>query len=109
MVPAESLTITAEVGDGRTLLALAGEFDIATADAARQRIEEAIATSDGVDLDLDGVTFIDSYGIRALVSLHGVVEPGHGAFRIVDASPQVRRAFTVTGLDLAYLWPSERH
>lgn len=105
---AEPLTITADGDGGRTRLTLIGEVDIETADLARQRIRDAVEAVDHVELDLSGVTFIDSYGLRALVSLHGVVEPGRGAFSIVDASPQVRRTFTVTGLDLAYLWPSER-
>lgn len=108
MAIAEPLTITASGDERTTRLTLTGEIDIETADAARERIAGALDAADHVELDLRGVTFIDSYGLRALVGLHGVVEPGRGAFSIVDASPQVRRSFTVTGLDLAYLWPSER-
>jgi anti-sigma B factor antagonist len=101
--------MTVESVDSSTLLRFAGEIDIATAERLRSLLESAIDDQGKVLVDLSGVTFIDSFGLRVLVSIHGVVPPGSGAFDIVDASPQVRRTFTVTGLDLAYRWPSERN
>jgi anti-sigma B factor antagonist len=106
----EPLSIrTEEIDGGGTRLVLTGEIDMATADGARWSLEQAIAGGQKVQIDLSRVTFIDSYGLRVLVSAHGVVPAGEGAFDIIAASPQVKRTFEVTGLDLAYLWPSERH
>ena len=95
--------------EGGVHLSFSGEIDMATADGLRWSLETAIAEHERVEVDLSGVTFVDSYGLRVLVSIHGVVPAGKGAFHIVAASPQVKRTFAVTGLDLAYLWPSERH
>lgn len=113
MTAPDLLAMSTEASDSGTLLRFTGEIDIASADRLRNLLESEIARESGtgrrVLVDLGGVTFIDSFGLRVLVSIHGVVPPGSGAFDIVDASPQVRRTFTVTGLDLAYRWPSERH
>ena len=101
--------MTIEDAEGSMLLRFTGEIDLATADRMRSLLESALTGDGSVLVDLSAVTFIDSFGLRVLVGLHGVVPAGSGAFEIVDASPQVRRTFTVTGLDLAYRWPSERH
>jgi len=109
MPGSEPLSIRSETTESGARLTFAGEIDMATADGARWSLEHAIAENDHVEVDLSGVTFIDSYGLRVLVSIHGVVPAQRGAFDIVAASPQVKRTFEVTGLDIAYLWPSERH
>ena len=94
---------------GLTRVALHGELDLGGASRLEATLHDLARQACQLVLDLRGVTFIDSYGLRALVSTHGVVAAGSGAFNIIAASPQVKRPFAVTGLDLAYLWPSERH
>ncbi|MFN8050753.1 MAG: STAS domain-containing protein [Acidimicrobiales bacterium] len=105
----EPLSIRSVPIEGGVRLVFVGEIDLATGDGLRWSLETAIAENERVEVDLSEVTFLDSFGLRVLVSTHGVVPPGNGAFHIVAASPQVKRTFSVTGLDLAYQWPSERH
>ena len=53
-------------------LLLSGEIDIASADALRNagaRAVDSLGPSDRLDVDLSGVTFIDSSGLGALVSI----------------------------------------
>lgn len=51
-----------------------------------------------VMLDLAGVGFIDSSGIRVLVETHSRCRDVGTEFRIVTVSPPVRRLFEITGL-----------
>lgn len=73
---------------------LEGELDMATAGG----LTELLAASGGeapLVLDLSGVSFMDSSGLRAL--LEGARLPnGSGPVVIQDPSPQVRRVLEIT-------------
>jgi anti-sigma B factor antagonist len=77
-------------------LHIEGQVDAATVEAFEARITEAIG-SGPVILDMTGVDFIDSSGLRVLLTASRLVRPGR-RLRIVP-SEQVRRVFNVTGLD----------
>ena len=102
------LNTTVDRLKGTTCIHVTGEIDMTTSTGLRDTLLQAINTSDHVELDLSGVTFMDSYGLRVLVSIHGVVPDGNGTFQIVGASPHVQGTFALTGLDVAYGWPSDR-
>ena len=72
---------------------LEGDIDMAVADDVRDAIEEA-ARSGARVVDLSGVTFMDSSGLRALL-LTGKAMNGNGPLVLRDASRQVRRLFDV--------------
>jgi anti-anti-sigma factor len=80
--------------DGRTLV-VAGEIDLASvADlvgAARAMGEGACSR-----LDMRGVTFIDSTGIRALIEL---ARAAKGELELVGVQPPVRRVLDLVGLE----------
>ncbi len=65
-----------------------GEIDLATSDSFEEQASEAVMEADGASvlIDLSGVTFMDSAGIRALVR---VLELRSGKSLIVQPSPQV--------------------
>jgi anti-anti-sigma factor len=70
--------------------ALVGELDAATA----PRVRELGATLDGfaVDVDLSGLTFVDSSGLHALIEL----KQAHPRVRLVDPAPQLQRIIALT-------------
>jgi len=102
------LTTTVDRLEGTTCVHVTGEIDMTTSAGLSDTLLQAIDTSDRVELDLSGVSFMDSYGLRVLVSIHGVVPDGNGTFQVVGASPHVQGTFALTGLDFAYGWPSDR-
>jgi anti-anti-sigma factor len=86
-----------------THILLAGEFDLAALPAFYRAIHRALkANPVRVVINLDGVTFIDSSGLGALVDgYHTTTALGIG-YRIGPAAtPAVARVFAVTGLDEA--------
>lgn len=91
----------AEGDDGATLTA-AGEIDVATAPEIEERLLAAIAGGSEVTLDLAGVTFIDSSGLRALVTARQAAADAGLAFRLAGRSAAVDRLLQVTGLDSVF-------
>src|SRR5215217_5734466 len=83
--------------DGIVLLALAGEFDLAAAPAARERFHEAAAERPGaVVADLADVTFVDSSALRELLRADGELQSAGIAFVIANAPAQLMRVLELT-------------
>jgi anti-sigma B factor antagonist len=86
--------------DGRTVLSLAGELDIATVGELETAIGDGLAGGDELVLDLRGLEFMDSSGVRALVSGHAAARDGDGSLVIVcaRAGTEVARVIEVSGI-----------
>jgi anti-sigma B factor antagonist len=91
--PGSSLVISSTEGG----ISLSGEIDAHTA----PRVAEAIAAvgASTIDVDMSGVEFVDSSGLRVLVDAHQRLEANGGGLRLVDASPAVRRLLEISGVD----------
>ena len=79
---------------------LAGEVDLAVADRVESAIDEVLKGEDGVDItiDLDGVTFLDSTGLRVLVAAHGRCAREGRSLTLINPSTPVSRLLEITGL-----------
>ena len=82
------------------VLTVGGEVDLNTAPQLKERINGLIAQGNSnLVVDLDGVEFMDSTGLSALVSgLMRTSESG-GGMAVVCNRPQVLRLLALTGLD----------
>jgi anti-anti-sigma factor len=85
--------------DGVTIH-LAGEVDLAAAPRVEAAVEEALAGEESADItvDLDGVTFLDSTGLRALVAAHARCGEAGKTLTLVNPSVAVSRILEITGL-----------
>jgi anti-sigma B factor antagonist len=85
---------------GLVRLVVAGEIDMATSDALAGALRDAIATEHAkeVAVDLAGVTFIDSSGIRALVVAQDDATERGVAIYVTKPHAHVRRVLELTGL-----------
>ena len=93
-------------------LLLSGEIDIASADALRNagaRAVDSLGPSDRLDVDLSGVTFIDSSGLGALVSIRNAAEAAGRAMSLHIVSPSIISLFELTGLRAAFTIVPEPH
>ena len=84
--------------DGGCVLWVQGELDLATVDAFRDRALACLERADSLDLDLQGVSFIDSSGLAVLVLLRNRAALSGKAVSLVNVSPATRRLLEITGL-----------
>jgi anti-sigma B factor antagonist len=82
------------------LVALAGELDISTApDVDRELTKVERQQPHTVVVDLRELTFIDSTGLRTILSAHARCRQYGGRLVIVPGPPAVHRVFSISLLD----------
>ena len=84
----------------QTTLALSGELDPATAPDLEARIAELAVdpTVTSVAINLAGVTFLDSSGLRVLVTGRETLRTRGAGLVLRDPSANIRRVLEVSGL-----------
>jgi anti-anti-sigma factor len=94
-----SLSISSEQHGDRLVLSIAGEFDITCEPLWTQQIQAACDSSPALlALDLAGVTFIDSSGLRLLIVARNAADDAQVPLRLSNIPPPVARVFELTGL-----------
>lgn len=86
--------------DGAVHLALTGELDLSTVEQVEQelrRVEEGGAET--VVLDLSSLSFLDSTGLRTIVTADQRARKSGRRLAIVKGPDTVHRVFTITRLD----------
>lgn len=86
-------------GDVHTV-SLSGELDLATADAVQQELERVEATdAEAIVIDLSGLTFMDSTGVRLIVSAHQRSRADTNRLTLLRGSAPVQRVMQLSGVD----------
>ena len=86
--------------DGYVFVAARGDVDVESVTAFNEGLREAVTrTAEDVRVDLAGVTFLGSEGIRTLVLLHDDAAAQGTRVTVTDASPIVRRVLALTESD----------
>jgi anti-anti-sigma factor len=84
-------------GDTVTL-ELRGELDMASTERFEQSAAELVETENGhVVIDLRGLSFIDSSGIRGVLRVQSLL-PDTTRLELIPGPPAVQRVFELTGL-----------
>ncbi len=91
-------TIRTVDGPATTTLLLAGEIDAAFAPQAETAVAAALAAGRPVDLDLGGVTFIDSTGVRLVIRCWLACRDAGIDLRIQHVPEQARSVLSMMGL-----------
>ena len=78
------------------VLRVVGEVDLATVDALRTALEEAVSTDPRVVVDMAGVTFLDVTGLRAVLQA-AASRNGAGPLVLLNA-PRVAWLLELVGL-----------
>jgi len=93
------LRISEERGDGVLVLALTGRLGAASAVRFEAAVTEAIVRGDiRLVVDLDGVDYISSAGLRALAAAEGRCAGARGALSVCRPTEPVRIALDLGGL-----------
>ena len=95
----DALSIDILTTDDRTVVRVVGEVDLATQDMIGAALAAEGIEPRALTVDLAGVTFLDSAGLRMLVLLHRRCADNGGALVVRGAPPAVQTLFQITGLD----------
>jgi len=96
--PALTVEVTTDT-DTDAVVAITGELDLGAAATLVGSIDEIVAGSpSSVTLDLAGVTFLDSSGLGALLTLHARCQTDGIALRAINPPAQVCRVLELTKL-----------
>ena len=92
--------VDTEQRSGEMAIRLSGDLDLSSFDAVDEVLASAQSNSNSsVRIDLRGLEFIDSSGIRLLLVAHERAQSnGHGLC-IIRGSERIQRVFTLTDLD----------
>ena len=95
----DELEITEEpLADGTRQLVLRGELDMIGTPEVEARLAELAGQGVGVRLDLSGLTFMDSTGVRVLFSAAKEADDSGRQLEIVRPQGDVWRVIELTGL-----------
>ncbi len=95
----EGFEATTSSADGVATVLLEGELDIATAPVLDATLADVERNGTGtVVLDLAGVRFIDSTGLRSLLSARQRAATAGRTLRLTNIPVDVERVFDVTGV-----------
>jgi len=93
-------------------LVLSGEIDVAVAAdlrAAGTRALDEVEPGARLDIDMTAVTFIDSSGFGALVSIRKVADLGNHRVALLIDAPSIVRLFELMGLRDSFTILSSSH
>jgi anti-sigma B factor antagonist len=84
--------------DDVVVLDLVGYLDLSNAHLLAQAIDEALADSGEVRLNLSGLSFVDSTGLREFVLGYRRAEAAGRGFRVTGAQGPVHQVLEIAGM-----------
>jgi anti-sigma B factor antagonist len=98
-VASDHLTIQSSVEGTQALVRLSGELDIDGAPEVSSRLSDlATKALDTVVLDVSGLTFLDSSGLRAILSARNELQSTGATLVLEGVTGTVERVLDATGL-----------
>jgi anti-sigma B factor antagonist len=95
----DHLRIDVSQQDDRVVVSLDGELDMASAPLLQRAIEDVeLASRPLLVLDLERLEFIDSTGLRIILSTHKRCQERDQELAVTRGSQQVERLLSVTGM-----------
>jgi len=90
------MAFTVEAGDG--VVRPHGELDLATAGMVRDALREQAGAHGRVTLDLGGLRFLDTSGLRLVLETVEASEREGFGFTVLRGAPEVQRLFDLAGV-----------
>ena len=98
--PIMDLELSTRAHEGRALLSVAGEVDLETASQLGDAAADALqSVSPHLLLDLSGVTFMDSTGLKVLLAVQRRADLAAGSLAVAGTTRPVSKILALTGLD----------
>ena len=96
------LTIEVIAGPGAIRLSAVGEIDFATQGELERALIDLCTDGGRLELDLSGVTFVDSSGLAVLLSMRNHWAESGGMLLLRAPSERVRHVLELAGLSAAF-------
>jgi anti-anti-sigma factor len=94
-----ALKISSERDSDVYAISVSGELDLATAGSLQRELERVEASdARSIILDLSGLTFMDSTGVRLLLNAHARSRADADRLTMPRGSPAVQRVLQLTGV-----------
>ena len=98
------LALSTRQVDDLAIVSVGGEVDLDTASQLGDHALDAVRdVSPHILIDLTDVTFMDSTGLKVLLSIQRRADLAGGSFAVAGAARPVRKILTLTGLDQTFL------
>lgn len=95
------LTLRSEREGQTHTICLFGELDLATADDVQAELERVESTdAEEIVLDLSGLKFMDSTGVRLIVNAHARARADGIRLTLLRGRPAVQRVMELSGIDV---------
>lgn len=99
--------VTVEAHNGREVVRVVGELDLATVGELEAATEPLVTEGRTVFFDLRGLTFVDSTGLKYFVGLYHAAQRDGFAFTMTHPPHAAFRAFEMTTLDTVLPWTDD--
>jgi anti-anti-sigma factor len=98
-----AMQIAQETEGEAVILALTGQLDSSAAQSAETTLSAALgAGSPQLVLDMSGLDYISSAGLRVLLVVAKKAQQAKGKMALCGLSPNVREVFSVSGFDTIF-------
>ena len=95
------LIVRASIVGGRSVLAIAGEIDLATVPQLHNALARALSDHSSLIIDIDGVYACDDTGLGVLLGAAGRAREDGGDLTVVCSAGAFRNRLARTGFDRA--------
>ena len=104
LAPALQLELAYQVAaDGKAIVRVSGELDIATADQAYTYLRDVVDSQDGtVTMNLSELSFCDAAGLGVLARVAAHARRSGRSLKLTAARPALLRIMRITGMDEAF-------
>jgi anti-sigma B factor antagonist len=92
------MNITIQESNGSVLISIEGDIESTTIRPFNDQLENIINYHMDVRLDLAGVNYIDSSGIRALLTLMRRLKEDNRTLMLINSSDNIRRILQLSSL-----------
>ncbi len=97
-VPELPFAVESTVRQGRLVMKVQGRVDTLTATELLEAFQKASPQADAIELDVEGMSYISSAGLRVLLIMRKSVE-APSRFKIFHVRPEIKRILEMTGFD----------
>jgi anti-anti-sigma factor len=98
------MTVEIKEQDGKAFVTVNGELDtVASAEFKKELAPLMERPGLQVEIDMAGVGYIASMGLRVLLALAKSVQPGGGKVKVVNPTNSVHQVFDLSGFSTLFL------